>query len=156
MTDSQDPVDKPTLLHREESTTLDLKKAVARLMEAVTRRDFDAIAAVYAPDAVWDVSRLGLEGVFEGRDAIRGAYEALIAPYEQFALVPQDSRDLGNGVTLTIALARGRLRGGSPRFVEARSVTVAKWADGLVERLTIYTDIDEGRAAAERPAQERG
>jgi ketosteroid isomerase-like protein len=31
-------------------------------MAAVTRRDFYAVAAVYAPDAVWDVSRLGLEG----------------------------------------------------------------------------------------------
>jgi hypothetical protein len=35
-------------------------------------------------------------------------------------------------------------------------VTVANWADGLVERLTSYTDIDQAGAAAERLAQQRG
>jgi hypothetical protein len=30
------------------------------------------------------------------------------------------------------------------------------WADGLIERVTTFLDIDEARAAAERLAQERG
>jgi hypothetical protein len=30
------------------------------------------------------------------------------------------------------------------------------WADGLIERTTLFLDIDEGRAAAERLAEERG
>jgi ketosteroid isomerase-like protein len=138
----------------QESTTPDLEDARRRL-EAVSRRDFDALVAVYAPDAVWDVSLLGLEGVFEGRDAIRGAYEDLVAPYEDFELVFDEYRDLGNGVTQAVVLARGRPRGSS-RFVEARIASVAIWADGLIERLTSYADIDEARAAAERLAAERG
>jgi hypothetical protein len=32
---------------------------------------------------------------------------------------------------------------------------VATWSVGLIERSTQYPDIDEGRAAAERLAQER-
>jgi len=30
------------------------------------------------------------------------------------------------------------------------------WADGLMERVTTFLDIDEARAAAERLAHERG
>jgi hypothetical protein len=30
------------------------------------------------------------------------------------------------------------------------------WSDGLILRVTTFTDIDEARAAAERLAQERG
>jgi hypothetical protein len=33
---------------------------------------------------------------------------------------------------------------------------VAIWAEGLIERVTMYSDIDEARVAAERLAGERG
>jgi hypothetical protein len=123
-------------------------------MAAVTRRDFYAVAAVYAPDAVWDVSRLGFEGVFEGRDAIRGIYESLIAPYEEFAAC---RRTPAIWATASRSPWASRVVDSeAARFVESRSVTVANWADGLVERLTSYTDIDQAGAAAERLAQQRG
>ena len=61
----------------EESTTPDLEESSRRLREALSRGDLDAAVAIYAPDAAWDVSLLGLEGVFEGREAIRGAWEDL-------------------------------------------------------------------------------
>ena len=111
---------------------------------------------MYAPDAVWDVSLLGLHEVWAGREAIRGALEDLIAPYEDLEVVAEEFDDLGSGVTLAVFLARGRLRG-SIRFVESRrSASVTLWTNGLVERSTTYPDIDEARAAAERLAQERG
>jgi ketosteroid isomerase-like protein len=128
----------------EESTTPDLEETLRRLREALKSGDLDAAVAVYAPDAVWDVSLLGLEGVFEGREAIRRAYEDLIAPYEDLEVVAEEFRDLGNGVTLVVLLVRGRLRG-STRFVESRlSASVATWANGLIERQTAYLDIDPG------------
>jgi hypothetical protein len=37
-----------------------------------------------------------------------------------------------------------------------RFASVAVFADGVLVRHTLYTDIDEARAAAERLAQERG
>jgi ketosteroid isomerase-like protein len=140
----------------EESTTPDLEEAARRVREALHRGDLDAAVAMYAPDAVWDVSLLGLEGVFEGREAIRGALEDLRAPYEDFEVVTEEFRDLGSGVTLTVFLMRGRPRG-STHFVESRRIaSVATWANGRIERNTTYTDIDEARADAERLAQERG
>jgi ketosteroid isomerase-like protein len=139
----------------EDSTAPDLEEAGGRLREALNRGDLDAAVAMYAPDAAWDVSLLGLEGVFEGREAIRGALEDLIAPYEDLEVVAEEFRDLGGGVTFLVFLARGRLRG-STLFVESRMASVATWADRLIERNTTYTDPDEARAAAERLAQERG
>jgi ketosteroid isomerase-like protein len=139
----------------EESTTPDLEETARRAREAMNRGDLDGAVAMYAPDAVWDVSLLGLEGVFAGREAIRGALEDLIAPYEDLELVAEDFRDLGSGVTLVVILMRGRLRG-STRFVESRMALVATWANGLIERNTTYLDIDEARAAAERLAQDGG
>jgi ketosteroid isomerase-like protein len=139
----------------EESTTPDLEESSRRLREALSRGDLDAAVAMYAPDAVWDVSLLGMKSAFEGREAIRGALEDLIAPYEDLEVVAEEFRDLGSGVTLVVSLARGRLRG-STRFVESRPASVTTWAHGLIERSTHYTTIDEARAAAERLAQERG
>jgi ketosteroid isomerase-like protein len=139
----------------EEPTTPDLEEAARRVREALHRGDLDAAVAMYAPDAVWDVSLLGLAGVFEGREAIRGVFEDLIAPYEDMEFVAEEFRDLGSSVTLVVLLARGRLRGGTG-FVESRVASVATWDNGLIERSTSYPDPDEARAAAERLAQERG
>ena len=139
----------------DESTTPDLEEAGRRGREALNRGDLDAAVAMYAPDAVWDVSLLGLQGVFEGREAIRGVLEDLRRPYEELEIVPEEFRDLGSGVTLLVFLARGRLRG-STRFVESRMASVSTWANGLIERNTTYLDIDEALAAAERLAEERG
>ena len=139
----------------DEYTTPDLEEVARRVREAMHRGDLDAAVAMYAPDVVWDVSLLGLQGVFEGREAIRGVLEDLRRPYEELEIVPEEFRDLGSGVTLNVYLARGRPRG-STGFVESRQASVATWANGLMERITTYPDIDQARAAAERLAQERG
>jgi hypothetical protein len=45
---------------------------------------------------------------------------------------------------------------GSTAHVQMRLAAVTTWVDGLIERNTNYTDIGEGRAAAEQLAEERG
>ncbi len=75
--------------------------------------------------------------------------------FEEDERTLEEFRDLGDGVTFGVLFQRGR-PAGSSGFVETRTAMVATWADGLIERLTLYPDIDEGRAAAERLAQERG
>jgi hypothetical protein len=69
--------------------------------------------------------------------------------------VREEFCDLGNGVTLTVWRQKGRPLD-SIGWVQIRFAGVSIWADGLIERLTTYTDIDEARAAAERLAEERG
>ena len=138
----------------EESTTPDLEEMVRRAAEAVNGRDIDALVAMFAPDGVWDASPAGL-GLFEGHAAIRGLYHDWYAAYDEYEHVVDEFGDLGNGVSLAVYLERGRPRASSG-FVDIRFACVVVWTDSLIERLIVYTDIDEARAAAERLAHERG
>jgi hypothetical protein len=53
-----------------------------------------------------------------------------------------------------VASLGGRLAGSAGRVQERWSYTVT-WANGMIERVMNYADIDEGRAAAERLAESR-
>jgi ketosteroid isomerase-like protein len=136
-----------------ESTTPDLAAAFQRGLDAIGRRDWDAAMTVYRPDAVWDMSAGGL-GVFEGTDAIRGFFEDWWAAYEDFEQSLEQFRELHNGITLAVALARAHLRSAAG-VIELRYATVTTWTGGLIERNTLYTDIPDAGVAAERLAGER-
>jgi ketosteroid isomerase-like protein len=138
----------------EEPTTPDLVELTRRMVEAGSRRDVDGGLAMYSRAAVWDMSAVGM-GVFEGHEAIRRFFQDWAGAYETFEQELEEVRDLGNGVTFTVILQRGRPTGSSG-FLEVRYAGVRTWADGLVDWYAVYTDIDEARAAAERLAQERG
>ena len=138
----------------EESTTPDLEEIWRKSIEAANRGDIDAVSSTFRPDAVWDASALGL-GTYQGRAAIRARLEEWMGSFEGYEIVGEEFRDLGNGVTLTVAFQKGHPLG-STGFVELRYAAISIWADGLIERAATYTDIDEARAAAERLAQERG
>jgi ketosteroid isomerase-like protein len=138
----------------EEPTTPDLAELSRRLNEAVNRGDFDTALAMYTPDAVWDASPMDGE-VIEGRDAIRGFWEDWLGAYEEWEQVAEELRDLGNGVGFGVYRQRAR-PAGSSGFVELHYAFVAiVREDGLTERLVLYADLDEARAAAERLAEER-
>jgi ketosteroid isomerase-like protein len=140
----------------EESTTPDLVGRVRDLFVSASRGDFDAIASFFAPGAVWDNSRYGLE-IVEGLAAVRRLSEEWFAAYEGLEFKPEEIVDVGNGVVFAVFSQHARLAGSTAR-VRLRQAAVAKWADGLAVRLTMYpeSDIDEARAAAERIAKERG
>jgi ketosteroid isomerase-like protein len=138
----------------EESTTPDLVELGRGLFEAANRRDFDAILLRYAPDAVWDMNPLGGLGSFVGHVAIRGFWEDWFASYEDLEIEPEEMLDLGNGIGFTVVVQTARPVGSSGE-VRLRYALVSVWAEGLIERLTNYTDIDEARAAAERLAESR-
>jgi hypothetical protein len=108
---------------------------------------------MFAPGAVWTTS--GFEGAVEGRQALRGLFEDFRGPFEDYALVPEELRDLGSGVIFAVILQRGRPKGSS-EFVELRLAAVAILREGLIERFATDTDIDEARAAVGRLAWERG
>jgi hypothetical protein len=101
-----------------------------------------------------DTSAAGALEVFEGREAIRKFLEVWRGPYQDFELELEEFHDQGSGVTLSVLVQPGRLPGSSS-FVSVRGGHVGVWCDGLIERNTVYLDIDEARAAAERLAEER-
>jgi ketosteroid isomerase-like protein len=138
----------------EESTTPNLAELFSQGFEALDRRDFDAIMSHYAPEAVFDVSALGI-GRFEGRETIRRHFEDWRAPYEEYETDLEECRDIGNGVVFAVARQTGRAPHGAGH-IQQRPAFVCEWVEGLIMRVAVFDDIDEARAAAERLAQERG
>jgi ketosteroid isomerase-like protein len=136
----------------EESTTPDLVELVREAYEAADRRDIDVLMSIYAPDAVLEAMGMGTS--FEGVTAIRGFHEDFTSAYEEYGIEPEEILDLGNGVVFAAFVQQGRLVGSSAH-VQMRGANVGVFADGLLVRQTLYTDIDEARAAAERLAEER-
>jgi ketosteroid isomerase-like protein len=136
-----------------EPTTSDLVARVHRLLEASNRGDVDTAMSFFDPDAVWETRGLGTS--FEGVTAIRDFVEDWTGAYEEFETVNEEFLDLGNGVTFSVAVARGRPVG-SRGHVPFRYAIVGVWVEGKITRFTTYTDIDQARVDAERLAQERG
>jgi uncharacterized protein (TIGR02246 family) len=135
----------------EESTTPDLLELVGRAFEAANRGDLDAVAGSFAEDATFDGRALGDR--FEGRTAIRGFIEEWFSAYEELEFGLEEVRDLGAGVVFAVVAQNGRPAGSGGQLAQ-REGWVFVWARDLVARLTIL-EVDEGRAAAERLAEER-
>jgi ketosteroid isomerase-like protein len=141
------------LVTAEESTTPDLVELARRLAEAANRRDIDAILRFFAPDAVSDMSDLGF-GIFKGAAAIRASLEDWWNIYEEYEFAADEITRLGETVVLTINTQAARLAGSSGHL-RLLNAFVLRFEDTLVARWTVYRDIDQARAAAERLAQER-
>ena len=92
--------------------------------------------------------------IFEGQAAIRAFVEGWFGLYEELEFKLEEVHDLGNGVAFAVVVQRGRPVG-IAGHVQQREGWVYVWVGGLIARLTA-SDIDEGRAAAERLAEERG
>ena len=135
-----------------ESTTPDLVERMRSLGEAANVGDFDAMLGFFAPDAVWEGT---LESTLEGVAAIRGFWEDWYASYAEFCVEQEEVLDLGNGVVFAVFVQKARLAGSSGE-VGLRYAAVIVWVEGVIVRVTNYTYPDEGRAAAERLAEERG
>src|SRR6266576_1942269 len=113
----------------QESTTPDLVQLGDRFLEAVNRRDFDAMLSFFAPDAVWE--NMGALGTFEGEAAIRGFLQDWYASYEELEIEPEERLDLGNGVTFSVGIQKARLVGSSGE-IRHRNAVVTVWVDGLI------------------------
>ena len=137
----------------EQSTTSDLVRLARQGYEAASRGDLDALMSLYAADAVYDLSALGLE-TFEGAEAIRGFNEDWFRSWEEYRFEVEELLDFGHGVVLSVVREGGRLVGGDGR-VEHKVAHLATFANGKIEWQKAYFDLDEARAAAERLAAER-
>jgi hypothetical protein len=93
-------------------------------------------------------------GVFEGVAAIRAFFEDWWGTWGDHVIEVEEVLDLDHGVTFSCVREDSRLAG-SDGDVEQRRGWITLWAREKVERVTVYLDIDEARAAAERLAEER-
>jgi uncharacterized protein (TIGR02246 family) len=132
-----------------DSTTPDLVELMGRAFEAANRRDLDAVASSFAEDATFDGR--GVPDHYEGRAAIRSMLEEWFATYEELEFGLEEVRDLGNGVVFAVVIQNGR-PAGSAGHLRQREGWVVVWVGGLIARLAT-SEVDEGRAAAERLAK---
>jgi ketosteroid isomerase-like protein len=138
----------------EEPTTPDAVELTRRAFAAANEGDFGALMSYFGPDSVFDVSSWGF-GTYHGKLAIRRFLEDWIGSFDTYERVAQETLDLGNGVIYTAAVTQG-VPSGSRADILLRGASVLVWTEGMIMQVTNYRDIDEGRAAAERLAEERG
>jgi ketosteroid isomerase-like protein len=116
--------------------------------------DLDALMSLLAPDAVWDASPLGFRAL-KGTAAIRGMFGDWFGAYEEYEEVEEEFRDFGNDIGFRVSLVKGRPLG-STGVVQTRQAMMGRVENGMITRITVYLDMDQARADAERLAQERG
>jgi ketosteroid isomerase-like protein len=138
----------------EESTAPELVELTRRQLEAVNRRDLDEVMSRCAPDGVYDTGPDGL-GVYEGPAAIRAFLGEWWGAFEELAFEPEDVLDLGHGIVCIVVRQSAR-PANSTGHVQRREAYVLEWVEDMIRRTTVYADVDKGRAAAERLAEERG
>jgi ketosteroid isomerase-like protein len=138
----------------EKSPTPDLVELVRRRSEASNRRDMDALMSLFAQDGVYDTSPSGL-GVYEGQAAIRAFIGEWWDSFQELHFEPEEIVNLGGGVTFSVVHQDAR-PAGSAGHVRTREAHVIEWVGGAATRVTVYQNIDEARAAAERLAESRG
>jgi ketosteroid isomerase-like protein len=137
----------------EESTTPGLVEAIRAMFEAGDRQALDSVMSVFGPDVVLDLSRLGL-GTYRDHAAVREFVADWWGSYEEFENKPSEIIGLGSGVVLSISHQIARPVGINGT-VERTDAYVFLFEAGTCVQWTVYPDIDEGHAAAERLAEER-
>jgi ketosteroid isomerase-like protein len=111
------------------------------VIEAVNRRDLEALSMLLAPDVEIVPIRAAVEGntAYAGRNAAADWFAALEDSWETLAASADRFREGGNCV-LAIGRMRGRGRGsGVPIDVEAAAV--ARFRGGRVTHLRLTTDV---------------
>jgi ketosteroid isomerase-like protein len=138
----------------EESTTPDLVEMTRGGLQAGLG-DLDAGMRFFSRSAVWEVPVLGAS--LAGPTAIRSFLEDWFAAFDQFEIKLEEILDLGNGVVFALARTDALPLGGAGRArLQEVFVYVVTWVDRKIARVTVYNDVDEARAAAERLAESRG
>ena len=79
----------------------------------------------------------------------------MVGAHEGFDVQIEENLDLGEGIGHAVVNQKGR-PAGSDFEARMRYAAVSAWGENLLVRVTMYTDIDEARAAAQRLAKERG
>ena len=121
---------------------------VKRAFDAFNRRDLDAFMECVTPDIEYYPSLVGAveRRSFSGREGMEQYFEDQRVAWEQFRVLTDECRDLGERV-LVLGRMEGRGRGsGVP--VDAPYGTISDFRDGKVSRIRVYLDHGEALRAA--------
>ena len=135
----------------EESTTPGPVELTRLAFEAVNQRDIDAVIAFFAPNAVFD----GRVELSEGRASIRAVLDDWFGSFSELRMEVEELVVLDDGVVLAVVNQEGRPVGVDGHVRQREGWAICWSPDGLLVRLTTYTDIDKARTAAEGLAESR-
>ena len=122
-------------------SSLELAK---RVIDAFNRRDVDAIFECVNPDVEWfPAMSVTFGGGLRGREGIESYVREVGDTWEEYRVVGQDFRDLGEDRVLV--LSRVEARGaGSGGLVDTKMGQVFDFRDGRIARVRTY--LDHGQA----------
>ncbi|MDQ6811077.1 MAG: nuclear transport factor 2 family protein [Actinomycetota bacterium] len=115
---------------------------VRQALDAFSRGDADAFAALTTPDLEWKTGLGAVEGeIFHGREGVETYFARLSGAWAEFRFLADEFRDHG-AVVLVLGRLEGRGRGGG---VPVASPVGAVWncRGGAICRLRAYLDHDE-------------
>jgi ketosteroid isomerase-like protein len=120
-----------------------------RVIDAFNRRDVDAILECVNPDLEWfpamPVAPGG--GALRGREGIESYIREVNDTWEEYRVVGQDFRDLGDDQLLVLSRVEGR-GAGSRGLVDAAMGQMFDFRDGRISRVRTYLDHGEALRAA--------
>ncbi len=111
--------------------------AILKAVEALNRRDADAVVAVVSPDVEWETNpeMVGLGAIYRGRARVREFFEQLLGleTWESIHGVVEEITEAGDDRVLVGLLVEARGRGsGVP--AELQIWQVLWFAEGLITR----------------------
>jgi ketosteroid isomerase-like protein len=121
---------------------------VKEAVDAFNERNVETFVALTTPDFEWfpAMDRLIEGGSYHGREGIEAYFEVVSGSWEEFQVLPDEFRDLGDRV-LCLGRAEGRGRSSGVR-VDTPLGTVVEFRDGKMSRIRAYLDHSEALRAA--------
>jgi ketosteroid isomerase-like protein len=125
-------------------------EAFERGIEAINRRDVDAMLEEIDPEVEWhDVFGLMLGGeatVYRGHEGVRELFRDLFGAFAEIHSEYSEIQDLGDR---TVAIGRLRARGNeSGAVIESPVWTISQWKNGKVTHIRTYLDPKEALEAS--------
>jgi ketosteroid isomerase-like protein len=124
-------------------------EVVRRIIDAINRRDVDAVVESATEDFVtdWSNSRGLLSGVHQGRDKAREAFETFLEPWDSLRWEPEELIELGDDRVLTVSRLQMRGRGSGVE-VNASGASIWTIRAGKAAAITLYQSKAEALEAA--------
>jgi hypothetical protein len=123
-------------------------EVVERAIAAVNQRDVDTYLACCAEDIQLQTPLSAIEGVYEGRDAIRRFFENVAATSDDFRIAVERIESISAYRVLAFLriTASGR-SSGIPLAVNTPSTNIYDVVDGKINRIRVFLDREEALKA---------
>jgi ketosteroid isomerase-like protein len=129
-----------------------IDEQIARVNDAINRRDFDRVSALLDPDAVWE-HNIGMgtpeEGVYRGRESVLALLERIVDTWEYLRAEPREVTDLGHDRYLVRGDLHSKHQTTETEFVTPY-VQALVFRDGLLQKGRMNAGGESGNVALVR------